>query len=571
MRMIIEFVGPALGVARVGRMSAMRQDLVMAGLMGLLLVGCGDRTPPRLDEFAITPPNEQAPLAAVLSLTANEPVAVRVDVSGAADGMAATRDVVFKTFHRILVPGLVSDSTHRVTVTAEDQAGNLVSTEPVTITTVPLPEVFPTLDVKFSDPERMEPGLTIFPVYRWPDGGSIDQQAGLIVALDAQGRVVWYFQADHSIGDVIQLRNGNLLYSTTVDGVRGRFVEIDALGRTVASWHSRSLEEAGLDSSILVDVDSFHHEMVELPSGSLITLSTEVRTFDDYPSSDEDPDAPRGTQDVVGDLIVEFNREGIVERTTSLFDVVDPYRLGYDSLGRGFWRVTYQALMEEEPELADWAHANSLVYDPGSDSYIIGLRHQDALVKLKREAPAIDWILGPHNGWREPWVSRLLSPTEGTEWAYHSHGVDLTPQGTFLLFDNGNNRASAFEERIPAEDAYSRIVEFQIDEVEMEVNEVWSYKGMVGEGFYSSFLSDADWLPTTGNILVDDGARTRSVENGDGETTDHNWARIFELTHTTPAEVVFEVVVDSEPPTGWRVYRAQRISELQAPSGDMEK
>ena len=139
MRMIIELVGPALGVAWVGRMSAMRQDIVTAGLMGLLLVGCGDRTHPRLDEFAITPPNEQAPLAAVLSLTANEPVAVRVEVSGVSGGMTAAREVVFKTFHQVLVPGLVPDSTHRVTVTAEDRAGNLVSTEPVTITTVRSP------------------------------------------------------------------------------------------------------------------------------------------------------------------------------------------------------------------------------------------------------------------------------------------------------------------------------------------------------------------------------------------------------------------------------------------------
>ena len=545
----------------------MHKCLVALSAMGLSVVAaCGDRTPPVLQDVVVTGPNTLAPLAAMLSVSTNEPVRVKVEVSGGLAGIAAIDDGSLSTAHQVLVQGLVPDRTHQVTLTVEDEAGNRLSADPVAITTAPLPDGFPTLDVKTSDPDRMEPGLTIFALYRWPDGKTNDLHAGLILALDARGRVVWYYQTDHSIGDVIQLRNGNLLYSTVVDGVRGRFVEIDVLGRTIESWHSRSLAGAGLDDSILVDVDSFHHEMVELSTGSLLTLSSEVRTFENYPSSEEEPDAARVTQDVVGDIIVEFNRKGDVERATSLFDVVDPYRIGYNSLGRGFWRVTYQTLMDEEPELADWAHANSLAYDDGTDSYIVGLRHQDALVKIERESSEINWILGPHVGWRSPWSSRLLTPADGVEWAYHSHGVDLTPQGTLLLFDNGNNRASAFEERMSADEAYSRVVEFQIDEEAMSASEVWSYRGVEGERFYSSFLSDADWLPVTGNVLVDDGARTRTVEDETGEPTDHNWARVVELTRTTPAETVFEVVIDDDPPAGWRVYRAQRISRLRPPA-----
>ena len=537
----------------------MQKFLPALSVMSVLVVACGDRTPPVIQDVAVVAPNSSAPLAAMLSVATSEPVRVRVDVSGGLDGIVGTEDTRLKTRHQILVQGFVSDSTHLVTLVVEDEAGNRVSADPIEITTVSLPDGFPALNVISSEPARMEPGLTIFPLYSWPDGGTLDQQAGLIVALDAQGRVVWYYQADHSIGDVIQLRNGNLLYSTGVDGVRGRFVEIDALGQVVARWHSRSLADAGLDDSILVDVDSFHHEMVELPNESLLTLSTEVRTFVDYPSSEEDPDAPRVTQDVVGDIIVEFGRDGVVEQATSLLDVVDPYRIGYNSLERGFWRATYQALMDEEPELADWTHANSLAYDEGDGSYIIGLRHQDALVKIRRDTAEIDWILGPHAGWREPWSGRLLTPSGPMEWAYHSHGVDVTPQGTLILFDNGNNRASAFEEQILADEAFSRVVEFRVDEELMTASEVWSHRGGNDERFYSSFLSDADWLPATGNVLVDDGARTRTVEDENGEPTNHNWARIVELTHTTPAETVFEVVVDDEPPVGWRVYRAQRI------------
>ena len=183
-------------------------------------------------------------------------------------------------------------------------------------------------------------------------------------------------------------------------------------------------------------------------------------------------------------------------------------------------------------------------------------------MKIDRTTSEIAWILGPHTGWQPPWNQYLLHPGDGLDWAYHSHGLDLTPDGTLLMFDNGNTRASAFEAGLPATEAYSRVAEFRVDEAAMEVELVWSYRGPDGAPFYSGFLSDADWLPVTGNLLVDDGARSRPVDDGSGDTTDHNWARIFELTHTTPAEMVFEVIIDDTPPAGWRVYRAQRIPGL---------
>ena len=38
-------------------------------------------------------------------------------------------------------------------------------------------------------------------------------------------------------------------------------------------------------------------------------------------------------------------------------------------------------------------------------------------------------------------------------------------------------------------------------------------------------------------------------------------ARILEVTHTDPAEVVFEVVID-DPAQGWTVYRSERLASL---------
>ena len=114
---------------------------------------------------------------------------------------------------------------------------------------------------------------------------------------------------------------------------------------------------------------------------------------------------------------------------------------------------------------------------------------------------------------------------------------------------------------MPAADSYSRAVEMAIDEQAMTVRQVWEY-GPDDERFFSSFLSDADWMPTTGNVLITDGARTRQIEDERGESPTHNWVRIVEVTRTTPSEKVFELVIDDEPPNGWRVYRADRLAGL---------
>ena len=44
--------------------------------------------------------------------------------------------------------------------------------------------------------------------------------------------------------------------------------------------------------------------------GIAAQYATLRRTFENYPTSDEDPDASRGAQDVVGDIVVEFARDG---------------------------------------------------------------------------------------------------------------------------------------------------------------------------------------------------------------------------------------------------------------------
>ena len=495
-----------------------------------------------------------------IGVATNEPARLSIEI---ADGERLDRlelDGEYRTDHVVPLTGLRTGRTHEITFIATDRAGNHERAPPLTVDTEPLPDDFPPLEVTVSRPERMEPGTTLFNVYRWGEAGS-DQGFGLLVALDAAGNVVWYYRAEHRIGAAIPLANGNLLYMAAVDNIWAVLVEIDLLGNVVRRWHSRAAADRAPAGSILVDIDSLHHDVVELSSGNLLTLSSEVRTFDDYPTSEEDPAAPRATRDIIGDIVVEFSPDGTVVGQWSLLDALDPYRIGYDSLGTGFWRDAYRALGHPTAEVADWAHANAVAHDPADDTFVVSLRHQDAFVKVDRTG-AVRWILGPHDGWTDPWRGRLLQPEGDLEWPYHGHGVDVTPDRTILLFDNGNHRAMPFDEPLSAEASYSRAVEFEVDETTMRVRQRWAYPPSESEPFYSSFLSDADWLPETGNILITDGGRIRTIDTADGEPEERRWARILEVTRDEPAEVVFELVLDDDTPTGWHVYRAGRWPAL---------
>jgi hypothetical protein len=397
----------------------------------------------------------------------------------------------------------------------------------------------------------MEPGVTLMMVA--PSGGG----SGFLLAVDDAGRVVWYHRPSRSTGDAKRMRSGNLLYIDFSDAV-----EIDMLGNVVQRWRTTTPSAFQSIEATEVRTNLFHHELSELPSGNLLALSHEIRRVENYPTSETNPGAATTTAAVVGDLIVEFARDGTIAGQWSLFDIVDPFRLSYDSLA-GFWDSTYGNIYGPT---RDWTHANSVNHDASDDSFIVSMRHQDAVIKFRRDGRLV-WILGNPNRWNNPWAAYLLRPGGTLEWPYHQHAAKPTPWGTVLMFDNGNHRATPFEPKRTAAETFSRAVEYKVDPQTMTVSQVWSFGDLSEDVFYSSALGNVEVLPRTENILITDGFRNTDAE---GKATDSNsgtsrWARVVEVTHQTPPQKVFELIVGdpSRPsPPGWTVYRATRMPSL---------
>jgi hypothetical protein len=338
------------------------------------------------------------------------------------------------------------------------------------------------------------------------------------------------------------------------------------LGNRICQWFAAGAHNAGdfeaADGSIPVAAEAFHHDIQELENGNFVVLGIERRTYSDYPSSETDAAAPRAEALVVGDVIVEFQRNGEVVANWRMLDILDPQRIGYGSLS-DYW------VNKGIPGSMDWSHLNSVFLDTDDDSFIVSARHQDAVIKIRRDSGEIVWILGNHDGWRAPWSDQLLAPEgapDGTfEWQYHQHHATITSRGSILLFDNGNHRAHPFDAKRPPAENYSRAVEFAVDEAAKAVQQVWSYGGPGPEAYYCPFICGAEEMPNSGNVLACFGG-LMSDDNGaviDDTRTGLGWVRIAEVTREDEPRLVFELFIDERHKgKGWDVYRAHRLPAL---------
>jgi hypothetical protein len=501
----------------------------------------------------------RVPLVVTAHVTTAIPTRLTIVLDDGTEERRISRWPDLATEREALVLGFHPATSYVLWAEVEAADGRRAASAPWSWTTPPLPDSFPPLEVTVARPALMEPGVTLIPCERWPDRGNPDHGFGAIVALDASGEVVWFYEAPHAISLIRRSRAGHLLY---LAGTRGHAIEMDMTGRIVRQWVTTRLPGTELPAgAIPVDASTLHHELFELPDGDLVSLTTELRRFESYPASEDDPTVPRRPARVVGDVILRFRPDGTVVDRIPVLDLLDPYRIGYESLDWGFWQGIYEH-REEEP-LRDWAHVNSVDLAPGTNQVIVSSYHQDAVFAFDLDTREVAWILGFPTGWGERWMQKVLNPVGDGLYPFHQHAARMTPAGTLLMFDNGKYRALPYAPKMPPEQSFSRAVEFAIDPTTLEFRQLWTYGGRPDEHFFTPFLGETDWLSRTGNVLVTDGGR---VVQPDGRPGFHpaqgrKWARVAEVTRTTPADVVFEVVID-DPTCGWTVYRSERLEDL---------
>jgi len=486
-------------------------------LGALLTLGCALSAPDAYARpgFGSAPtvsqnPNDRVPLAAVLRFEAPEPVTTHVQVSTIGE---SDRVIVFDATRPpaagLPIVGLRADREYQFRVAIENSEGERRTwRRELRYRTPPLPsdsQEWPTIEVTRAA-EGVEPGIRIVSVRRRTPGRphlitrqerAFTENWGLLLGLDDDGEVVWYYSSPSRIAGVAPLSNGNIFFHME----DFHSVEIDLLGNVVREFFPEHRPEGPIPNATAIrGIHTLHHQPHETERGTFLAFSANPRRVENYYTSETDISAPRRTQTVMGDTVIEFDADGRVVWSWNAFDYLDVFRIGFDTVGPYWWVRGF-------PGALDWTHGNGVIDDPRNNSVVFSLKHQDAIISVDRSTGQIRWILGDPSDWPASLQSRLLRPVGPLRWPYHAHNPTITSRGTYLLYDNGQWGARPFTNVRPltANEAFSRAVEFEVDEQNMTVREVWSSAtNRTSDTCHAPGMGDARELPRTGNIFVVD-------------------------------------------------------------------
>ncbi len=463
-------------------------------------------------------PTGYTPLAAELKLETTQPVQVELEIESRNNDEENLihRFKEIATSFTLPVLGLYASHSNILHIRFYDSGNQLLGEETRMIDT---PELFlepPNIDI-IVNTERKKSGMNLVSF----SGRTSPPLPQIPFIFDQYGNIRWYANfgnhptlngLNYDVG-VERLQNGNFYFG---DKNSERIIEIDMLGRVVNEW--------------LLDGYSFHHNVLELPSGNfLVTVSRHgISTVDDH--------------------IIEIDRStGIIANVWDLRESLN-YRRRQASNRR------------------DWFHGNGLAYDEEKDAIIVSGRNQGT-VKLTRNNEVI-WIFARHRGWQqsgegEDLKAKLLQPLDAKgipitdlsllagytnhpefTWPWNQHAPKLTPQGTLFLFDNGYYRNS-----ISWGPTFSRAVEYQIDEEAMTVQQVWEYGRERGRATYAARVSDVDYHPYANTVIFMPG--DISDENGRS-------GRMVEVDYTTK-EVVYEAIIHKPYVDYFIFHRMERL------------
>lgn len=481
-------------------------------------------------------PSGRVPLAAVVEFTVKEELDAHVKMTDGTNRWDAHMGGEAANDGKYVIPllGMRPDREHTITLTlsANGKTRDTLTFKHRTPGISLNPLEWPEIDVQVAEIDRMEPGVLFLSVRRRTPGRGhwltkkqlqFATQWGRIIALDPQGEVIWWYESESRTAGIDRLNNGNIMMH------RANFstLEIDMLGYVVREYYAEKRPQGpskNPDAIALKDIQTLHHQPHQMPNGDFLAFAANAYEVKDYLTSDIDPHAPREDALVMADTVVQFNAAGEQVWTWNTMDYLDPFRIGKDTFWSYWWTRGF-------PNARDWTHGNGLSYDASDDSVLISLRNQSAVLKVDRQTNEIKWILGNHQGWPEGLQDKLLTPIGKLRWPAYQHNPRMTPQGTVIMFDNrAHGGAMAYEESLPPDQGWSRAVEFEIDEENKTVKQIWSSaEGQEGDYCYSFAMSEAWRLPITDNRLV---IHAFCVEKVKGLTAD-----IMDSTKRAPVDI----------------------------------
>jgi arylsulfate sulfotransferase len=349
----------------------------------------------------------------------------------------------------------------------------------------------------------MSDGMTLVSWF----GFDVDRLPQNPFVFDAFGDIRWYLdlKTHPELNQLLfengieRLQNGDFYFG---DASTDKIFEMDLFGTVINSWNMPGYH--------------FHHNVQEKPNGNFIVSVDKIGAS------------------TVEDFIIEIDR--------SSKQIINTWDLN-QSL-----QNTRRTLFSNP---MDWIHVNALIYDPRDNTIFVSGRTQ-GLVKLDNNNKVV-WIMGCHKGWGIAGngidlKNYLLTPLDGNdqritnqdildgkinhpdfEWNWYQHAPLLKPNGNIMLFDNGGTNRN-----FSGAGQYSRAVEYEINEENKTVKQIWEYGKSRGNATFSSIVSDVDILPNSNNIIFSPGAVNNVTRYGKVIEIDYSTKNVlFEATLTT--------------------------------------
>jgi arylsulfate sulfotransferase len=307
------------------------------------------------------------------------------------------------------VAGMRANTNYHIQGILQLASGQQVLDADHIFTTGDLPaDLIPSITVPQPPGPGVAPGVELLSLFTAP------QNQLVALATDLEGNVIWYYKLDPGeIPFPIKLLpDGHMLIviSNKANVVR----EIDLVGNAVFSL---SLDEVNTGLTSLggsaQNLHALHHDILQLPNGHFIFLGDYVPNLTNGESSG-----------VLGDALVEWDPKS----QTPVWS----------------WSTFDHISQSHAPNgLADWTHANAVIYSPDDGDLILSMRNQNWVVKINYQDGAGDgrilWHLGPDGDFTLP------SGQAPLEWNYGQHYptiVSPNSAGNFQLmfFNNGNGR-----------------------------------------------------------------------------------------------------------------------------------
>jgi len=159
----------------------------------------------------------------------------------------------------------------------------------------------------------------------------------------------------------------------------------------------------------------------------------------------------------------------------------------------------------------DWVHVNAAV-PLNNNEILVSCKNQSAIVKLSFPDGKIDWILSNPLNWSDKYQPYLLQPVgDNFNYAYAQHSPVMLSNSNLLIFDNGLSRDQYLDANTNISPHSSRLVEYQIDEKNKTVKQVWEYGGDLG--YFTSDRGAVNILPNNNKLAIfNNGLKTYLIE-----------------------------------------------------------